>query len=1082
MPKINTLKDFMKPESLAEQYSNIMNQPNKKARERGLGRLETFIVSQKVPQSFEARFIKPVSPTLGGEFANAQRYEYRELLKRAKGMNEKFLWNRNMASWSPTVSGKVQLETVAKETIKRLEMYHMFSNASTEEILAGKAKMDRTIMGGLESAYTEAEKSRKAFGKIAKELNKRVFVPAGEGKGWARAPYVTKPSVEVSAVEEARKYFQRIAEGEAGQKSGVFGRLARMGGNTKGLQVLGNNRILKSWIGGLGISVPFFVESGKMVSYLAGAAPSAAVWGAVSTAGLMGPIIASSAVGLFMKPHMYNALKSVEDARLIKMRELTRYLPKDFYEQEGSKLASQMEKSILQKVGGTPLTQQTIPGAALYSKLMYGTKAAPAPVPLAMKQGTEAMDLSKAKFTYITEPYSFFRSPQQGTGLGTVKPAGAMKGEPVVGQPEQGKTYMPVKYKSPIAQIDEMKQAALATRSPWEGLQTTKYMKAQGLAAFVQPGSSATPMEAIASRVAKETGLDTAPSLLRSPVMASLKGVTESRAAFSGLIGFAGEFGLSSRSIWRGMPFLTGMAAFAVTGNPIPFLVGAGGQSIINRLAGRTSFDTANIQGLGRFIGQMYKYDRRMAMRGEIIQTMRRNVLFDILGGQMGPTSGYMRTAGVEQPGVWAREMSMIEGKRMEDALMKTFTRGSMKEKRQVIAQVLGGAYGEVSLNKQDIAALRRSLMFRTKMVQGGSTLKSFIGSLFNPMTAGGAVFTRKEASAIYRGLSEASQKELMSYSGRVGATFANIGTRFKMAFRTGFGLHAPPEPTVRDYMTFLRERKTIEKYVATYGAESKEVKELMGVMGLAGKEISAKRLLMEGGMGVLNLAFVGHWLYTDYKEGRPMNLTGVGALSFELAFLLGHHKLIGAVSYAAGDIGALAGEGFARVVGRGFGVMGKIGGWSGRASYKTLYSLFGKESTLLGRVMSKTATGLEKVIGSDIAKMMLGGGRPLAAFATLGRVAGGALGLAAGFAAWMILPMLPELALDITTAIGKEERLKEAMSYDMRYQQMSNVFGNPFAMSVLSTERQRAAMFAKQAGMNFQAALGDEAYLYHTV
>jgi hypothetical protein len=169
----------------------------------------------------------------------------------------------------------------------------------------------------------------------------------------------------------------------------------------------------------------------------------------------------------------------------------------------------------------------------------------------------------------------------------------------------------------------------------------------------------------------------------------------------------------------------------------------------------------------------------------------------------------------------------------------------------------------------------------------------------------------------------------------------------------------------------------------------------------------------------------------------------------------------------------------------RGFAVGGFNMAKSAGAAVGSVMPSFVKGAAVQGAGMVSELYQGSKVAG----KMAYGAAAGKTLMGTASRVAtkGGAKGLisgavtlGAGFGAMLGVGMLIEAPWELmraSVARGREMEMRANIgSFDMANSHLSN----PFAKQQLSTERQRAAMFAHQSGQNFVAAMGQEAMMFH--
>lgn len=375
-------------------------------------------------------------------------------------------------------------------------------------------------------------------------------------------------------------------------------------------------------------------------------------------------------------------------------------------------------------------------------------------------------------------------------------------------------------------------------------------------------------------------------------------------------------------------------------------------------------------------------------------------------------------------------------------------------------------------LSGKEIERLRKMLLIKGE--DGGTLNKIF--NFFAPSHYSSGIIDSNEANQILSALPENVRRQLlgptsMKEAKKLEDMQSGIGRAYGMKTNVEVdarGMVKLREPTVAGFFQSKRQEMLNRRLGTPAGVES------ANLLAIANKAWM-KEFASAGAFGALDLAFNIATINDAESKKEVMDATVSGMYT----------ATVGAYVFGSGAVGAWM-RGGARAGGAVGGAMGRGAGWIGRGAFAVGRRVPGL-NLVLNPAMKYGGAALNRVgataVGQKVAQS--GVGRIAASWlatrggiaGTLGMRAGQVLGGALGLAG----PMGLIAAYDIGTSLMDSAYERHEMERERLTQWNAAAhLSTPEAKMILTTERQKASMFARQAGMNFVAAQGEEAVLFH--
>lgn len=393
--------------------------------------------------------------------------------------------------------------------------------------------------------------------------------------------------------------------------------------------------------------------------------------------------------------------------------------------------------------------------------------------------------------------------------------------------------------------------------------------------------------------------------------------------------------------------------------------------------------------------------------------------------------------------------------------------------------------YQRMAQTPEGISAMKETLHLRTGLEHASSIDQSTYFGKAKAWAAGGAtkllpkvytggLKTPMQVATMLAAMDPSLAMEVLSpLTGNESAAVKAIQDQIRGRAESRIGVAAKDlekevEPTMREFFQARRQSKFLKRAIPNIQDPALKEKMLNEVNSL--KWAGMGKMFVPA-LGALDVALTAKSQWDN--RGNPI---GVMDATASMAF--------GTALY-----GTKFGQGLLKKMtlgGARFGGNASIGAYKfgrGVANVATL----GRSGRLLGAAKSMSNMGLwnitgKTVVGRNVAlnAVVYGRGSLLkAGIRGVGTVAGGALGLG--------MSMLPGLAYDIYAGASDwaynryEEKMRNyASGSNPGRAAMNSYMADPRSQMTLATERQRAAMFAKQSQMSFYSAMGEEATLFH--
>lgn len=379
-----------------------------------------------------------------------------------------------------------------------------------------------------------------------------------------------------------------------------------------------------------------------------------------------------------------------------------------------------------------------------------------------------------------------------------------------------------------------------------------------------------------------------------------------------------------------------------------------------------------------------------------------------------------------------------------------------------------GKVWGE-----KEIGDLRKTLIFNAEgnATGVGGVVKRFMGNVMPNYMSGTVVDSREAAKILLAVPDDVRQRVMAATSGTERRAASKLQSKINEVHGaklgvTAMGMSKVRDINVRDYFQSVRAERLIRR------------QELMGPVqpGAASKLAMMnkglrKEFLLTGAFGALDLAFNIAQINSADTKMQVMDASVSGMYT----------AAIGAGLFGAGAFGKMVGGGMrggavvGSAAGRGVGAIGRGAYWMAERTVGTNLITGGAKWAAQSRFIAPwiTAAGQNKFVQGMASHIAARQGVGSMIGAGAGRVVGGALGLGT--------LMAPIMAYDIGTALMDSAYEREMIRREQTQQyNVAAHLSTPEAKMILTTERQKASMFARQAGMNFVAAQGEEAILFH--